>query len=159
MLGAAWLLFGIAVTFPMFGHHGGRKSHSRSACLSNIKQLTLGMIMYTDDHDDRFPLADSWQRAIQPIVKLDDLFRCPVATSAWSYALDSPMAGVLMESVKEPERQVLLFEANAALPNASGGRERLAPRHGAGKGAVASIGFVDGHAKRFTSAEAATLKW
>lgn len=82
-----------------------------------------------------------------------------MATSAWSYALDRPMAGVLTESVKEPERQVLLFEANAALPNASGGRERLAPRHGTGKEAVANIGFADGRAQHFTFAKAATLNW
>ena len=159
LLGATWLLFGLLAVVFLTGHPGDGTYSPRTRCISNIKQLALGMLMYAADFDDRFPPANAWHGAIQPYTKLEDLFHCPVATSAWSYAMDSSMSMVLTESEKKPERQVLLFEANATLPNASGGREWLAPRHESGKEAVANIGFVDGHGKRFTFAEAATLKW
>ena len=133
-----------------------REVSPRISCLSNVKQLGMGMLMYTADHDDHYPLASVWHTALVPYTKNEDLLHCPEATSPWSYAMSGSMSGVAYETIEAPELRVLLFEANAALPDASGGREWLAPRHKLG---LAIIGFADSSAKFFTSETAAQLNW
>jgi len=49
-----------AILFPVFAR--AREAARRAVCLSNMRQLALAMIMYTNDHDDRFPLAWSGMR-------------------------------------------------------------------------------------------------
>ena len=42
-----------AILFPVFTK--ARAKSWEATCLSNLKQITLGMMMYTQDHDGRFP--------------------------------------------------------------------------------------------------------
>ena len=42
-----------AILFPVFAR--AREQARKSSCLSNIKQLGLGMLMYVQDYDERFP--------------------------------------------------------------------------------------------------------
>lgn len=42
-----------AILFPVFAR--AREQARKSTCTSNIKQITLGMLMYTQDYDERFP--------------------------------------------------------------------------------------------------------
>jgi len=42
-----------AILFPMFTR--AKESAKRSACLDNLKQIGIGIIMYTDDNDGRYP--------------------------------------------------------------------------------------------------------
>lgn len=44
-----------AILFPVFAR--ARENARRSSCMSNLKQLALGMTQYTQDFDERFPLA------------------------------------------------------------------------------------------------------
>jgi len=44
-----------AILFPVFAR--AREAARRAVCLSNMRQLALAMIMYTNDYDERFPLA------------------------------------------------------------------------------------------------------
>ena len=43
-----------AILFPVFAR--ARENARRSSCLSNMKQIGLGMMMYTQDYDERYPL-------------------------------------------------------------------------------------------------------
>lgn len=43
-----------AILFPVFAR--ARENARRSSCQSNLKQLGLGMMQYTQDYDERFPL-------------------------------------------------------------------------------------------------------
>lgn len=47
-----------AILFPVFAQ--AREKARQSTCLSNCKQLGLGLIMYTDDYDETFPCTFSW---------------------------------------------------------------------------------------------------
>ncbi len=40
-----------AILFPVFAQ--ARESARKTSCLSNIKQLTLGYLMYTQDYDEQ----------------------------------------------------------------------------------------------------------
>jgi prepilin-type N-terminal cleavage/methylation domain-containing protein/prepilin-type processing-associated H-X9-DG protein len=44
-----------AILFPVFGR--ARENARRSSCLSNLKQIGLGIMQYTQDYDERLPQA------------------------------------------------------------------------------------------------------
>src|SRR5687767_13552480 len=43
-----------AILFPVFAR--ARENARRASCQSNLKQIALGMIQYTQDYDERLPL-------------------------------------------------------------------------------------------------------
>jgi prepilin-type N-terminal cleavage/methylation domain-containing protein len=45
-----------AILFPVFAR--ARESARKTSCLSNVKQLSLGCIMYSSDHDETYPRMD-----------------------------------------------------------------------------------------------------
>ncbi len=95
-----------AILFPVFAR--ARENARRSACQSNLKQLGLGFLQYTQDYDERLPNSQdggggvntapgvSWnyftssagvptfdmsQGALYPYVKSTQIFVCPSDTS------------------------------------------------------------------------------
>jgi len=77
-----------AILFPVFGR--ARENARRSSCQSNMKQIGLGILQYTQDYDEKYPQAywykndagDSegyfqWTGATRPYVKSEQLFVCP----------------------------------------------------------------------------------
>ncbi|MBW3634834.1 MAG: DUF1559 domain-containing protein [Armatimonadetes bacterium] len=77
-----------AILFPVFGR--ARENARRSSCQSNMKQIGLGIMQYTQDYDEKFPQAywykndagDSggyfqWSGATMPYVKSAQLYVCP----------------------------------------------------------------------------------
>jgi prepilin-type N-terminal cleavage/methylation domain-containing protein/prepilin-type processing-associated H-X9-DG protein len=44
-----------AILFPVFAR--ARENARRASCLSNLKQMGLGIMQYTQDYDERYPLA------------------------------------------------------------------------------------------------------
>src|SRR5690606_24127259 len=69
-----------------------RENARRTACLSNLKQIGLGIQMYTQDYDEKLvtyaypppvqgdPGNYGWQVALMPYVKSVQMFVCPSAT-------------------------------------------------------------------------------
>lgn len=45
-----------AILFPVFAR--AREKARQTSCLSNLKQLALGVLMYTQDYDEILPTAD-----------------------------------------------------------------------------------------------------
>ena len=73
-----------AILFPVFSR--ARENARRASCQSNMKQLALGLIQYSQDNDGRLLIMqDNWAiggqvlRPIFPYVKSDEVFRCPSA--------------------------------------------------------------------------------
>jgi prepilin-type N-terminal cleavage/methylation domain-containing protein/prepilin-type processing-associated H-X9-DG protein len=69
-----------AILFPVFAQ--AKEAAKKTTCLSNEKQLGLGVIMYQGDYDDTFPMDQyanytsgggwfqvRWQEAINPYIK------------------------------------------------------------------------------------------
>ncbi len=66
-----------AILFPVFAQ--AREMARKTVCLSNIKQLTLGQLMYAQDYDEAYAMTaqccDSggsqiyWQEMIEPYIK------------------------------------------------------------------------------------------
>jgi prepilin-type N-terminal cleavage/methylation domain-containing protein/prepilin-type processing-associated H-X9-DG protein len=76
-----------AILFPVFAR--ARENARRTACLSNMKQIGLGAMMYAQDFDETMvsyrymtPTGTyimGWTVALQPYVKSRQLFICPSA--------------------------------------------------------------------------------
>src|SRR5690606_23019122 len=47
-----------AILFPVFAR--ARESARRASCLSNLKQIGLGIMQYTQDYDERYPTNYWW---------------------------------------------------------------------------------------------------
>ena len=89
-----------AILFPVFAR--AREKARQTNCLSNVKQIMLGVLMYAQDYDEMLPneqynrggggneyLVDSsWRGVIFPYVNNAQLFICPSHTPDTStYAL------------------------------------------------------------------------
>jgi len=76
-----------AILFPVFAR--ARENARRASCMSNLKQIGLGMMMYSQDYDENLPPAYNyyngvgndplvwWQDEIQPYVKSYQIVICP----------------------------------------------------------------------------------
>ena len=92
-----------AILFPVFAR--ARAKARQASCLSNVKQLTLGLVMYVQDYDSVFMLAGSpipgmprgsqvdnvnwWRFRLQPYIKNWDLYVCPDGLRDAANAADS----------------------------------------------------------------------
>lgn len=73
-----------AILFPVFSR--AREGARRTTCASNLKQIGVGMLMYTQDYDERLPLLlnvgapqaqlETWRMRIQPYIKSQELVVC-----------------------------------------------------------------------------------
>lgn len=89
-----------AILFPVFAQARGKAR--QASCMSNMKQLGLGVLQYTQDYDELFPRsqsrdasgngwANSWAVTSQPYVKSFDVYRCPsdpdttIKDATWSW--------------------------------------------------------------------------
>lgn len=75
-----------AILFPVFAQ--AREKARQTACLSNCKQLGLGVYQYIQDYDETLPMggydatgrSSRWQRDIYPYIKSVGVFSCPSET-------------------------------------------------------------------------------
>ncbi len=84
-----------AILFPVFAR--ARENARRSSCSSNLKQIGLGLLQYSQDYDERLtrgwygptgfdPSGPTngrykWMDAIQPYTKSTQLFTCPSSSN------------------------------------------------------------------------------
>ena len=87
-----------AILFPVFAR--ARESARRSSCQSNLKQLGLGFMQYTQDYDEKLPrlpadtgqlATPSWDIQIYPYLKSTQILACP--SDAVSKTVDMTGAG------------------------------------------------------------------
>ena len=70
-----------AILFPVFAK--AREKARQTACLSNMKQLMLGALMYVQDYDETFPMdcganpTMGFPDQIMPYIKNEQIFVCP----------------------------------------------------------------------------------
>lgn len=74
-----------AILFPVFAR--ARENARRAACISNLKQIGLGVMQYTQDYDEtyhnayNFNYSTAWYQAYYPYIKSDQIFVCPSAAN------------------------------------------------------------------------------
>jgi prepilin-type N-terminal cleavage/methylation domain-containing protein/prepilin-type processing-associated H-X9-DG protein len=106
-----------AILFPVFAR--ARENARRSSCQSNLKQIGIGILQYTQDYDEKYPIcwfltttaaplttASSWGSQVYPYVKSTQVFSCPSDNAKkppgldrMSYAMNSNIATVTVNSL------------------------------------------------------------
>ena len=93
-----------AILFPVFGRV--RENARRSTCMSNLKQIGMGILQYTQDYDECYPLnganiytststdafqraKNSWRSLIFPYVKSEQVFVCPSNPNREDFTFDN----------------------------------------------------------------------
>ncbi len=77
-----------AILFPVFAR--ARENARRASCQSNLKQIGLGILQYTQDYDEKMLSSKNdgiytnvpWHVQIQPYIKSYQLFKCPSNTAS-----------------------------------------------------------------------------
>lgn len=79
-----------AILFPVFAK--AREQARRASCASNLKQLGLAVMQYTQDNDEAFPIGNNWKNVktdpsgwayqIYPYAKSYQIYTCP-DDSSW----------------------------------------------------------------------------
>lgn len=89
-----------AILFPVFAR--AREKARQSSCLSNVRQIMTGILMYAQDYDETMPMVETrvgsyvlpnggidssgwlpWQIAVYPYIKNAQIFNCPSASTGW----------------------------------------------------------------------------
>ena len=107
-----------AILFPVFAK--AREKARQTSCLSNVKQLAVGLLMYSQDYDDTVMPSwvanpGQWTILIAPYVKNTQIFRCPSASNmTYGYGHNHCNLGygscVPMSQVKFPAETVILVD-------------------------------------------------
>lgn len=117
---------------------GGRVSGGDQATtLSNVKQISLAVMMYAGDFDDEMPYVQSTKGAfevIYPYLKNKEVTKS-LNPSGAKFLLNMAVAGVNMSSIELPAETVLFYEDK---PWPDGTRV---------------VSFTDGHAKKLSPEE------
>jgi hypothetical protein len=124
-------------------------------CVNHVKQLGIAVRMYAVDHRDTFPYATNWCDAIQNVIGMPNVFRCPADPAlrcafAYNRNLDGKKDGEI-----NPQT-VMFFESNAGW-NGAGGPERFAAHKHSTTRIV--VGFADGSVQQLPRSQLDTLRW
>ena len=167
-----------AILFPVFAR--AREKARQTSCLSNVKQITVGIQMYTQDYNEMLPRARFWDsanlqhylytRAIRPYVMNEQLFICPSHGGAeyaedwgsspnrmnlsYGFNWDNNGSDAKLANIMRPSETILLADAQGYLF-----RPELNPvvsetensRIQPRHNQQANLGFVDGHAKSYAA--------
>lgn len=88
-----------AILFPVFAR--ARENARRSSCQSNVKQIMLGVMQYTQDYDEKYPFIyinqttapasfTPWFAVVQPYLKSAQILKCPSDTTNTSLYGQAP---------------------------------------------------------------------
>jgi hypothetical protein len=138
-----------AVLYPVFAV--SHTSSHQSSCLSNVKQVTLALMMYAQDYDDRMPRW-KWMDSTYSYAKNWEIYACQVVKrddeSGYGYAFERSLVGRHTTEVKKPAEQPLVFESSLLYKNATAQIRTGLMRPGRHSGSDI-VSFLDGHARPF----------
>lgn len=112
------------------------KAHT-SRCLSNLHQIHIGLTLFADENDDRFPIAGggiawgaidpgtgrpSWMEQIAPYIQNQRVYRCPADDrSDFSYFLGTRAAYILTTNQSAVVRKNIVFPSAFVLAGDTAG--------------------------------------
>jgi prepilin-type N-terminal cleavage/methylation domain-containing protein/prepilin-type processing-associated H-X9-DG protein len=141
-----------SILFPVFAR--ARENARRASCLSNLKQLGLAIMQYTQDYDEKlpgsrkyFPTAPNayttWVTLLQPYAKSTQIYTCPdgvpysdpaYPSYGYNYDLGEDSVVVSLAAIDSSAETVMIGDswAHLASPSDQLGFFRLFPPSSAG---------------------------
>lgn len=128
VLGVLMLLLA-AIFFPVTSSDG--RSNSAIACLSNLKQIGVAFEMYAGDNDEKAPSALDWIDGLEPYLKDEARFCCPVLSQPvkpvtkavpglrYGYAMSGYLSGAKLTDGARAAQTLLAFETTNLARNVS----------------------------------------
>ncbi|MES2465405.1 MAG: DUF1559 domain-containing protein [Armatimonadota bacterium] len=145
-----------AILFPVFAQ--AREKARQSTCASNLKQISIQMLGYTQDYDDKFPPDARWMDSLEPFRgNSGELpYHCPSVTAAsapdiYGYAYNRNAAAKPNSKTADPRVKMLVYDSSTLTRSASdpGTSRPTEGRHSKGS----NVAFFDGHVKWFRVGE------
>ena len=104
-----------AILFPVFAQ--ARESARQTSCLSNMKQIGIGLVMYESDYDEQYPPSQlgvspeivSWPTLMFPYIKNEQVFVCPSSASSGAAADPTKIFGGTARQYSGRTRTALSF--------------------------------------------------
>lgn len=111
-----------AILFPVFAQ--AREKARQASCLSNTRQISMGMMMYVSDNDEQFVSCTGtyrWYDPMYPYVKNAQVFRCPSMTDRTNPNTDYVFSGVFahgtaLAAFTTPAATIMLSERADGVP-------------------------------------------
>ena len=105
-------------------------THESIKCRENLRLLSLALLEYSENSDDKFPPANHWIDCIDnnkylPNVDRAAVFHCPAAEGSYGYAMNKSVGSVSLMTFNLQDT-VLLFETDSENRNANGSLKDLA---------------------------------
>jgi prepilin-type N-terminal cleavage/methylation domain-containing protein len=130
-----------AILFPVFGK--AREKARQAKCLNNLRQLSIGIMLYCQDHEERFfeiPASGPWTGALADAVS-SGLYDDPSsarkgAVNTPEYGFNSNLSGMAIGRIEAPSNLLLVVDRNAATSqgtctlNGDNFDSDVDPRHG-----------------------------
>ena len=102
-----------AILFPVFAR--ARENARRASCSSNLKQIGLGNIQYTQDYDERMvPFNQNWTETLQPYLKSEQIMVCPSASNtlkSYTYNAELGDVGSPLAAIPLPSQSPMFVDA------------------------------------------------
>jgi len=109
---AAAMAAGTTRSFPVPGSSVSVAHGAQS--LSNLKQLSLALLMFADDHDGKLPAAKTWKADLRPYVKDPDVFESPFG-DAFVYEYNPALSGKKLSAIANPAAVPAFVEAKPGM--------------------------------------------
>ncbi len=111
-----------AILFPVFAQ--AREKARQISCLSNVKQISLGMMMYIADHDECFVNVTGtyrWYVPLYPYVKNAGVFQCPSNSDQTNPYTDYVLSGLFahgthQSAFSKPSETIMIAERADGVP-------------------------------------------
>jgi prepilin-type N-terminal cleavage/methylation domain-containing protein/prepilin-type processing-associated H-X9-DG protein len=115
-----------AILFPVFAQ--AREKARQTSCLSNLKQIGLGLMMYAQDYDETYPIniylganpdtspcVHISQVAISAYIKNRDIYRCPSDPAPFDFPVGMATIGMPPVCNASPNLTKMSYVPNFAL--------------------------------------------
>ncbi len=146
IIAAIVLIFGgllvFAVFAPVFSKARGKAIQTN--CGSNLKQISLAMLMFAQDNNQTLPDPSNFREQIKPFMgpNAEQLFTCPASGKGEeSYEMNPNLAGASLTTINNPAQVPMVYDAG--FPDGKG------PHEGGW-----NVAFCDGHYKSVSQGEA-----
>ncbi|MCS7224993.1 MAG: hypothetical protein NZ959_10640 [Armatimonadetes bacterium] len=114
----------------------------RDICQRNLLQISMALLQYIQDYDEKFPPASSWIDSVRAYLPNESFFHCPEGGGEYGYAFNRHLSTLSIAQVRHPSTTVMVYETKVRRRNHSGIGNDIDYRHEDGS----FVAYCDGHA-------------